>query len=361
MLGGPRPILEVRDLRTHFFSDEGTVKAVDGASLDVYAGKTLGIVGESGCGKSVTARSILRIVERPGRIVSGSIVLRREGVRDTDLAQLDSGGREMRDIRGGDIALIFQEPMTSFSPVHTVGSQIVETIRLHQRVSKPEARARAVEMLRRGGGAPPGRPPAQERVPPALGPVPPPPGVPSTRAAPRRCGAGAPAWSPPRAAWPRAMRWPACSMTTETPTPLLEVRNLRKLFPIRKGFLRRVVGQVRAVDGVSFEVRKGETLSLVGESGCGKTTTARCILRALAPTAGEILFRTGTGEVVDVAGLPQRALRPLRRPMPMIFPDPVSPPHPPPTPLHLNARPPAAHRLGTPPEPGGPVAGPMRA
>jgi peptide/nickel transport system ATP-binding protein len=151
MLGGPRPILEVRDLRTHFFSDEGTVKAVDGASLDVYAGKTLGIVGESGCGKSVTARSILRIVERPGRIVSGSIVLRREGVRDTDLAQLDSGGREMRDIRGGDIALIFQEPMTSFSPVHTVGSQIVETIRLHQRVSKPEARARAVEMLRRVG------------------------------------------------------------------------------------------------------------------------------------------------------------------------------------------------------------------
>ena len=151
MLGGPRPILEVRDLRTHFFSDEGTVKAVDGASLDVYAGKTLGIVGESGCGKSVTARSILRIVERPGRIVSGSIVLRREGVRDTDLAQLDSGGREMRDIRGGDIALVFQEPMTSFSPVHTVGSQIVETIRLHQRVSKPEARARAVEMLRRVG------------------------------------------------------------------------------------------------------------------------------------------------------------------------------------------------------------------
>ena len=151
MPGGPRPILEVRDLRTHFFSDEGTVKAVDGASLDVYAGKTLGIVGESGCGKSVTARSILRIVERPGRIVSGSIVLRREGVRDTDLAQLDSGGREMRDIRGGDIALIFQEPMTSFSPVHTVGSQIVETIRLHQRVSKPEARARAVEMLRRVG------------------------------------------------------------------------------------------------------------------------------------------------------------------------------------------------------------------
>src|SRR5258705_4422617 len=153
MLGGPRPILEVRDLRTHFFSDEGTVKAVDGASLDVYAGKTLGIVGESGCGKSVTARSILRIVERPGRIVSGSIVLRREGVRAADLAQLDPGGREMRDIRGGDIALIFQEPMTSFSPVHTVGSQIVETIRLHQRVSKPEGRGRAGEMLR-GVGVP---------------------------------------------------------------------------------------------------------------------------------------------------------------------------------------------------------------
>src|SRR3989454_7348699 len=148
----PRPILEVRDLRTYFFPEEGTVRAVDGAHLDVYPRKTLGIVGESGCGKSVTARSILRIIERPGRIVQGSILLRREGDPEgIDLTQLDPDGREMRQIRGEDVALIFQEPMTSFSPVHTVGSQIVETIRLHQNVGKPEARERAVDVLRQVG------------------------------------------------------------------------------------------------------------------------------------------------------------------------------------------------------------------
>jgi len=153
-----RPILEVRDLRTYFFPEEGTVKAVDGAAFDVYPRKTLGIVGESGCGKSVTARSILRIVERPGRIVNGSILLRRDGEETgTDLSLLDPDGREMRGIRGGDIALIFQEPMTSFSPVHTVGSQIVETIRLHQDVGKREARERAVDMLRRVGVSSPDR------------------------------------------------------------------------------------------------------------------------------------------------------------------------------------------------------------
>src|SRR5262245_58999502 len=141
-------ILSVRDLRTYFFQDEGTVRAVDGASFDVYPARTLGIVGESGCGKSVTARSILRIVERPGRIVSGTIVLRRAGGGEVDLTRLDATGPEMRQIRGGDIGLVFQEPMTSFSPVHTIGNQMVETIVLHQRVGKAEARARAIEMLR---------------------------------------------------------------------------------------------------------------------------------------------------------------------------------------------------------------------
>src|ERR1700732_9707 len=130
-----RPILEVRDLRTYFFQDEGTVKAVDGAGLSVYAGKTLGIVGESGCGKSVPARSILRIVERRGRVVSGEILLREDG-RETDLARLDAESREVRQGRGGDVALIFQEPMTSFSPVHTVGNQMIETIRLHQELGQ---------------------------------------------------------------------------------------------------------------------------------------------------------------------------------------------------------------------------------
>jgi oligopeptide/dipeptide ABC transporter ATP-binding protein len=154
----------VRDLKTYFFQDDGLVKAVDGASFDVFAGRTLGIVGESGCGKSVTARSILRIVDRPGRIVGGQILLRRgaksvsrlvgksvsrpdrEGA--VDLVQLKADGAEMRAINGGEIGLIFQEPMTSFSPVHTVGNQIVEAIRLHRAMSKKAARARAIELLR---------------------------------------------------------------------------------------------------------------------------------------------------------------------------------------------------------------------
>ncbi len=145
------PLLAVRDLKTYFFQDDGVVKAVDGASFDVFAGRTLGIVGESGCGKSVTARSIMRIVDRPGRIVGGKMLLRREagaGSGVVDLAMLKADGAQMRAINGGDIGLIFQEPMTSFSPVHTVGNQIVEAIRLHQTMSKKAARVRAIELLR---------------------------------------------------------------------------------------------------------------------------------------------------------------------------------------------------------------------
>ena len=105
---------------------------------------------------------------------------------------------------------------------------------------------------------------------------------------------------------------------------ILEVVALRKLFPIRKGLLRRVVGHVRAVDGVSFHIEKGETLSLVGESGCGKTTVSRCIVRALQPSAGAIRFRIGDAGAVDIAHVPKRSLKPFRRHMQMIFQDPFS-------------------------------------
>src|SRR5688572_16041084 len=164
MAADPRPaaalrpaLLSVRDLKTYFLQDEGTVKAVDGVSFDLYPEGTLGIVGESGCGKSVTARSILGIVDRPGRIVGGQIRFRRQpagaalGDGVVDLAKLPPNGPEMRAIRGAEIALIFQEPMSSFSPVHTVGSQIVEAIMLHQQVNRREARAKTIEMLRRVG------------------------------------------------------------------------------------------------------------------------------------------------------------------------------------------------------------------
>jgi peptide/nickel transport system ATP-binding protein len=145
------PILSVRGLKTWFHQDEGIVRAVDGASFDLEPGHTLGIVGESGCGKSVTARSILRIVERPGRVEAGEIWLKRADGRLVDLARLDGQGREMRAIRGGEIGYVFQEPMSSLSAFHTIGNQLVEAIRLHADVSKGAARARAVELLRMVG------------------------------------------------------------------------------------------------------------------------------------------------------------------------------------------------------------------
>jgi peptide/nickel transport system ATP-binding protein len=154
-LASQQPLLSVRNLKTYFPQDEGTVKAVDGASFDLYHGRTLGIVGESGCGKSITARSILRIIDRPGRIVAGEILFRRRTTLDSggvaeviDLTNLDPNGQDMRAIRGAEIALVFQEPMSSFSPVHTVGEQIIEAIRLHQQISRRQARAKAIEMLR---------------------------------------------------------------------------------------------------------------------------------------------------------------------------------------------------------------------
>lgn len=141
------PILRVRGLRTHFLADEGVVRAVDGTSFDLYPGRTLGIVGESGCGKSVTARSILRIVERPGRIVGGEILLRRRDGSVVDLVTMPTDGAAMRQIRGGDIGLVFQEPMSSLSAFHTVGTQLIEAIRLHAKLSKKAARERAIALL----------------------------------------------------------------------------------------------------------------------------------------------------------------------------------------------------------------------
>ena len=138
-----RAVLEIEDLRTHFFTAGGIVRAVDGVSYEVRNGETLGVVGESGCGKSVTALSILRLVaDPPGRIVGGAI--RFAG---TNLLDLSEG--EMEAIRGNDISMIFQEPMTSLNPLLTVGRQIGEAIALHQGLSRRESWEQAVEMLRR--------------------------------------------------------------------------------------------------------------------------------------------------------------------------------------------------------------------
>ena len=140
-------LLKVRDLQTYFPIRTGTIKAVDGVSFDVQRGKTLCVVGESGSGKSVTARSILQIVDEPGRIMGGSMLLHRADGSSLDLAQLGQRSREIRAVRGAEIAMIFQEPMSSLSPVHTVGNQIMEVLTLHLKMSKDQARARCVELL----------------------------------------------------------------------------------------------------------------------------------------------------------------------------------------------------------------------
>ena len=146
------PIIQVKDIKVQFPLREGTVKAVDGVSFNIYPGRTLGVVGESGSGKSVTARAIMQILGYPGKIVDGNILFNQRdndnGFPDLDLAQLDPKGREIRAIRGGKIAMIFQEPMASLSPVHTIANQIIEAIRLHQPVSRREARDQAIELLR---------------------------------------------------------------------------------------------------------------------------------------------------------------------------------------------------------------------
>ncbi|MFN2433404.1 MAG: ABC transporter ATP-binding protein [Gemmatimonadota bacterium] len=141
----PESLLEVRDLKTHFTTEEGVARAVDGVSFAIRPHETLGVVGESGCGKSVTALSVLRLIPQPpGRIVDGEILF-----QGRDLVHLSEG--EMRRIRGNEISMIFQEPMSSLNPVFTVGDQISEAILLHQGVSRGEARTRTVEMLKRVG------------------------------------------------------------------------------------------------------------------------------------------------------------------------------------------------------------------
>ncbi len=146
-----QPLVEIQNLKTCFYTDEGIVRAVDDVSLTIPQGKTLGLVGESGCGKSVTAMSVIRLISSPGKIAGGKIVMHDSHIGSSDkptvLSELPEA--EMQKIRGGRISMIFQEPMTSLNPVFTIGAQISEAVMLHQKVGKAEARNRAIEMLRK--------------------------------------------------------------------------------------------------------------------------------------------------------------------------------------------------------------------
>ena len=151
-------VLEVTDLRTHFETEEGGwLPAVDGVSFSIRRGRTLALVGESGCGKSVTSFSLLRLIQRPGRIVGGRVTLKSARAGVIEITTLPENSARLREVRGGLVSMIFQEPMTALSPVHTVGSQIGEVILLHSKVSKGEVRRRGIEMLRKVGISAPER------------------------------------------------------------------------------------------------------------------------------------------------------------------------------------------------------------
>lgn len=144
-------LLEVNDLRVHFPLDEGLVRAVDGVTYALQAGRTVGIVGESGCGKSVTAQAVLRLTPKPGRLVGGEILFHRQPGETIDLARLDPNGDRIRAIRGKEIAYISQEPMAALSPVHSIGHMLIERIQLHLRLDRDAARQHAIDVLRRVG------------------------------------------------------------------------------------------------------------------------------------------------------------------------------------------------------------------
>jgi len=437
----PTNLLDIEDLRTYFHTDEGVVKAVDDISLRLEEGHTLGIVGESGSGKSVTSLSIMRLLAGSAKIETGRIAFLGQ-----DLVGLPE--REMRQIRGGKISMIFQEPMTSLNPVFTTGSQVVEAILLHQDVSPAEARQQTIALYDEVGIPDPEQRfddyPHQmsggqrQRVMIAM----------ALSCNPKMLIADEPTtaldvtiqkqildmirqlrdkrgmsiifithdlgviaeiaddvavmlqgklveygdvvqiFSAPQHAYTKGLL--ACRPRLDTPyrrlptvsdfmeadegegplhlsekkiddaklqqlmtrgrgrllhpgsppddptgarsgqqtisetvvlpggtEPLLDVRDLKVHFPVRRGLLQRVVGTVKAVDGISFTVYQGQTLGLVGESGCGKTTTGRALLRLIQPTSGTVHYQ-GT----DLTRMSSRELRTMRRRLQIIFQDP---------------------------------------
>lgn len=462
-------LLEIKNLYTHFFTDEGVVKAVDGVNLHIARGKTLCVVGESGCGKSVTARSILQVVDRPGRIVGGEIIFRPDVTTEVNLTALDPNSPEIRAIRGKDITMIFQEPMSSLSSLYTIGNQIMETIRWHLPVSRQEARRMTIAALTQVGIPRPAElidaytfelsGGMRQRAMIAMALVCQPklliadepttaldvttqanildlirglqqlmgmsvmfithdlgvvaeiadevavmylgsvvergsvheifsdPKHPYTRALlrsiPKLSLRKKARLDAIRGIVPHPLNRPAgCAFHTrcdfavsglcDTAMPpafqlddgrevrcliyrddhpisvdevasrqaesaesqvngrvhsrkaMLEVNNLKMHFPITEGFFNRVTGHVKAVDGVSFAIYEGETLGLVGESGCGKTTLGQSIMRLYNLTAGTMTYHHASGETVDLARLKRSALKRYRREIRMIFQDPYS-------------------------------------
>jgi peptide/nickel transport system ATP-binding protein len=390
------PVLEVRDLHVSFPTRTGLVRAVDGVSFSLAKGLTTCVVGESGSGKSVTARAILQIVDPPGRITGGQILFHRKDGSTLDLAAMDPRGRAIRDLRGDEIAMIFQEPMSSLSPVHKVGDQVGEAVRLHLGLSRKQARERAIELLTSVEIPDPHRAvdrytfefsggmrqrvmiamalacdPAvliadepttaldvttQAEILDLIGRLQQQRGmtvmfithdmgvvaeiahdvVVMERGRVRESGPVRSLFASPRDAYTRMLLGNVTKLERPSdirlkrvepavlPPPILRIENLSMIFPIVKGVMRKKVGEVRAVDGVTLEVRPGETLGVVGESGSGKTSLGRCILRVTDPTGGAIHYRREDGTEIDLAKAEGETLRAARREIRMVFQDPFA-------------------------------------
>ncbi|MBJ6117615.1 ABC transporter ATP-binding protein [Pontibacter sp. BT310] len=427
----PTPILKVTDLETVFSTHRGTTKAVDKVSFEIYPGETVAIVGESGSGKSVTSLSVMRLINTPpGRIAGGTAIFQSEKFGEVDLFSLPE--KQMQQIRGNDISMIFQEPMSSLNPVYTCGKQVAEVLLLHRDISEKEARERTIALFEKAklprpekiydaypheisGGQ-------KQRVMIAMAMA----CEPSILIADEPTTAldvtvqarmlqlidelrvkentavlfithdlgvvaeiadrilvmykgklveqgkvldiftnpqhpytkGLLACRPKLSAKPQSILPTVSDFMLEdefgniierkkeivepslvdvvnnyvgTVTdikhqqenkqkpPLLKVENLKVYFPIKKGFFGRTTDYVKAVDGVSFIVNPGETIGLVGESGCGKTTLGRALLRLVEPTEGSIIFNGR-----DIAQLSSEELRKSRRDFQMIFQDPYA-------------------------------------
>ena len=429
-------LLRVRDLKVGFTVPGGEISAVNGVSFRIRPGSTVAIVGESGSGKSVISQTIMGILPRNGRIIDGEILFAdpdRPGTR-LDLAKLDPGGRDYRNIRGGRISIIFQEPMTSLSPLHTVGSQISETVLLHQDVGSRQAVTLSEEMLDLVGFPNPAkalktypfelsgglrqramiamalvcrpalliadepttaldvtiqaqilkligdlqrelgmavlmithdlgvvanvaeeivvmyqgevmesgtlddifRAPRHPYLRALLNAVPRFDMQPGERLVPiREIRSQGGQLLAEKAPWPE-----------EADGPLLAVSGVSKTFTIRKGGL--MAGddaKVRAVNDVSFTVERGECVGLVGESGCGKTTLGKILMRAVSADEGTVRFNDN-GRMLDVLNLERRPLKEFRRRMQFIFQDPFSSLNPRMTVFDILSEPMIIHNIG---------------